>query len=381
MAGLDSIFGASSLPSSPTGQQTTSGGIASWAQPYVSNYLNQAQNLVANQQTPALLNSSYIDAANLKLPGGFASGSSLAEAGGKGALSTVPTALEYGSQGAQYGAQGTKYGEMGSAMGQVAARAGDLYAQQATNPNAIQGYMSPYVQNVVDWQKEQAIRDYQKQAPQMAANAVGSGAFGGNRLTLEQAEANRGLQNRLAGIQAAGTQEAFQQAQQAQQFGANLGLQGQQVGMQGQQLGLQGLNTAMQGSQIGLQGVQGAQQGYAGATQAGGTLGNIASQQAQAQLAALALKNQFGLQQQQFPYQQAQFLQGMLSGLPVSTQTQQVYQAPPNMLSQLSGIGTSVLGAYGLYKALSKKEGGAIKEQNYAGGGLVSLGLANALKG
>jgi hypothetical protein len=149
--------------------------------------------------------------------------------------------------------------------------------------------------NVVDWQKQQAIRDYQIQAPQMAAQAVGSGAFGGNRLTLQQAEANRGLQNRLAGIEATGQQSAFDKAQQAQQFGAQLGLQGQQIGMQGQQVGLQGLGTAMQGQQIGLQGVQGAQQGYAGATQAGGTLGNIASQEAQARLAALSLKNQFGL--------------------------------------------------------------------------------------
>jgi hypothetical protein len=376
---MPDIFGSSSLPSSPTGQQTTSGGIASWAQPYVSNYLNATQNLIQNQQTPELLNQSYVGAAGLQLPGGFASGTALAEAGGKGSLSTVPYAYQYGQQGAQYGAQGTKYGEMGSAMGQVAARAGDLYSQQATDPNAIAQYMSPYAQNVVDWQKQQAIRDYQKEAPQMAANAVGSGAFGGNRLALQQSEANRGLQNRLAGIQAAGTQEAYTQAQQAQQFGANLGLQGQQIGMQGQQVGLAGLGTAMQGQQIGLQGVQGAQQGYAGATQAGGTLGNIASQQAQARLAQLQLQNQFGLQQQQFPYQQQQYAQQMLGGLPVSTQTQQMYQAPPNSISQIAGLGTSILGAYGLYKGLSKAEGGVIK--GYAGGGLVSLALNNALKG
>jgi hypothetical protein len=135
----------------------------------------------------------------------------------------------------------------------------------------------------------------------------------------------------------------------------------------------------MQGEQVGLQGVQGAQQGYAGATQAGGTLGNIASQQAQAKLAQLQLQNQFGLQQQQFPYQQQQYAQQMMSGLPVSTQTQQVYQAPPNTTSQIAGLGTSLLGAYGLYKGLSKAEGGVIK--GYAGGGLVSLGLARALKG
>jgi hypothetical protein len=215
------IFDPKGLASSPTSQQTTNQGLSSYAEPYVSNYLNRAQSLVANQQTPELLNQSYVDAAGLKLPGGFATATELATAGGRGSLSTAPIALQYGQQGAQYGAQGTKYGDMGSAMGQVAARSGDLYGQQATDPNAIAQYMSPYMQNVVDYQKQQAIRDYQIQAPQMAAQSVGAGAFGGNRLTLQQAEANRGLQNRLAGIEATGQQSAFDKAQQAQQFGAS----------------------------------------------------------------------------------------------------------------------------------------------------------------
>ena len=379
MAGIADIFGASSLPSSPTGQQTTSGGIASWAQPYVSNYLNATQNLIANQQTPELLNQSYIGAAGLQLPGGFASGSALAEAGGKGSLSTAPIALQYGQRGAQYGEQGTKYGEMGSAMGQVASRAGDLYAQQATNPNSIAAYMNPYIQQSLDPQLKLLNQQQQIEAQAINAQAAGQGAFGGNRTTLAQ---GLNAQNYDFARQQAigqGYNTAFGQAQQAQQFGANLGLQGQQVGIQGQQLGLSGLNTAMQGEQVGLQGVQGAQQGYAGATQAGGTLGNIASQEAQARLAAAQLKNQFGMQQLTWPYQQQQYAQQMMSGLPVSTQTQQVYQAPPNTTSQIAGLGTTLLGAYGLYKGLSKAEGGVIK--GYAGGGLVSLGLARALKG
>jgi hypothetical protein len=366
------IFDPKGLASSPTSQQTTNQGLSSYAEPYVSNYLNRAQSLVANQKTPELLNQSYVDAAGLKLPGGFATATELATAGGRGSLSTAPIALQYGQQGAQYGAQGTKYGDMGSAMGQVAARSGDLYGQQATDPNAIAQYMSPYMQNVVDYQKQQAIRDYQIQAPQMAAQSVGAGAFGGNRLTLQQAEANRGLQNRLAGIEATGQQSAFDKAQQAQQFGASLGLQGQQIGMQGQQVGLQGLGTAMQGQQIGLQGVGGAQQGYAGATQAGGTLGNIASQEAQARLAALSLKNQFGLQQQQFPYQQTQFLQGMMSGLPITQQNTQSTQAGPNDLSQILGLGGTLFSSYALGKmAGAFNKGGEVKR--YASGGIASI--------
>ena len=369
---LDGIFGASSLPSSPTSQgtQTTTPSIQPQFQPYISNYLNATQNLIANQKTPELLNQSYVGAAGLQLPGGFASGQALAEAGGKGSLSTVPFALDYGRQGAEYGAQGVKYGDTGAAMGTAASRAGDMYAQQATSPEAMAQYMSPYMKNVVDYQKQQAIRDYQIQAPQMAAQAVGSGAFGGNRLALQQSEANRGLQNRLAGIDATGQQTAFEQARQAQQFGSQLGLQGLQAGMQGQQVGLAGLGTAMQGSQVGLQGVGGAQQGYAGATQAGGTLGNIAAQQAQAQLAAAQLKNQFGMQQQMFPYQQQQIAQQMMSNLPFTStsQTSQGYQAPPNATSQLAGLGTAGMGAYGLYK-MFKAKGGVIK--GYAEGGIA----------
>ena len=427
MGFLDTLFGSSSLPSSPTSQgtQTTTPSIQPWAQPYITNYLNQGQNLVANQQTPELLNQSYVGAANLQLPGGFASGQALAEAGGRGALTTVPMALEYGKQGAEYGAQGlgygkagagfgtqgagigvlggAQYGEQGAGYGQQAteygkqaAGAGQQYAQQATSPEAMQAYMSPYMKNVVDYQKSEAIRDFAKQTPMLQAQAAGQGAYGGSRQAIVQSEANRALNSQLQGIEALGQQQAYQQAQQAQQYGANLGLQGlgtavgaQQAGiqgagmglqgvgtqmagtaqgMQGQQLGLQGLGTAMQGSQIGLQGVGGAQQGYAGATQAGGTLGNIASQQAQARLAALQLQNQFGMQQQMFPYQQAQFQQSLMQNLPFtsSSTTSQGYQAPPNILSQTAGT----LGTLGsLYLLGRKAEGGIIK--SYADGGDV----------
>jgi len=373
---MDNPFAPNTLPSSPTSQQTTNqtttgtntGTLSPYIQPYVSDYLTRSQNLIANQQTPALLNQSYVGAANLQLPTGFAKGSALAQAGGQGNLSTAPIALGYGSQGAQYGAQGLQYGQTGAAMGTAASRAGDMYTQQATSPEAMAQYMSPYMQNVVDYQKQQAIRDYQIQAPQMAAQSVGAGAFGGNRLALQQSEANRGLQNRLAGIEATGQQQAFQNAQQAQQFGSTLGLQGLQAGMQGQQVGLQGLGTAMQGTQIGLQGVGGAQAGYSGATTAGGTLGNIAAQESQAKLAQLALQNQFGLQQQNFPYQQLQFANQQLSGLPITSQTstgtnqgvQQGTIAGPSGLSQGLGLLTSLGGAGLMYKALGFKKGGLV---------------------
>ena len=370
---LDSGFlGPTGLNTSSPSSQTTSTAtpsIQSWAQPYVSNYLNATQNLIANQQTPALLNQSYQGAANLSMPSAFGKGEALAEAGGQGSLSTAPIALQYGQQGAQYGAQGTKYGELGSSMGIAASRAGDMYAQQATDPNAIKAYMNPFVQQALAPQLAMLNQQQQIAAQGIQGQSAGQGAFGGNRATLAQ---GLNAQNSdLARQQAIGQgyTQAFQQAQQAQQFGANLGLQGLQAGMQGQQVGLQGLGTAMQGSQVGLQGVSGAQAGYGGATQAGGVLGNIGAQESQAQLAQLQLQNQFGQQQQLWPYQQQQFAQGMLSNLPITStsQTNQTYTAPPNVANTALNLGTGILGGALLYKAFNK--GGQVKK--YAKGGIV----------
>ena len=141
-------------------------------------------------------------------------------------------------------------------------------------------------------------------------------------------------------------------------------MQGLQGGMQGAGVGLAGLGAAMQGSQVGLQGVSGAQQGYAGATTAGGTLGNIAAQQNAARIANLQLQNQFGLQQQalnqaqlnvpyqqyqenlNYPYKQLAFQQGMFSGLPMSQSAQTMYQQQPNTGQQALGLGLGALGAY-----------------------------------
>jgi hypothetical protein len=209
----------------------------------------------------------------------------------------------------------------------------------------------------VDYQKSQALRDFQMAQPMMAAKSVGQGAFGGNRLALQQAESQRGLMSQLQGIEAQGAQKAFDTAQQAQQYRANLGLQGLGAGYQGLGLGLQGTQT-------GLQGVQGAQAGYQGAVGAGGTLGNIGAQQSQSDLARIALMAQLGGQmqgfeqgkinqgisdystQQQYPMMQLGLMSNMLRGLPMQSTTTQSYQAQPPIGQQAAGLGLGALGAY-----------------------------------
>lgn len=114
-------------------------------------------------------------------------------------------------------------------------------------------YMSPYMQNVVDVQKQQAVQDYMRQVPGTQAAAARSGARGGTREALLQGEANRNLQQQLQGIQAAGSQQAFQQAQQQFNVDQARALQAAQANqaMTGQ-YGQMGLQAALANQQAGL---------------------------------------------------------------------------------------------------------------------------------
>ena len=64
----------------------------------------------------------------------------------------------------------------------------------------------------------------------------------------------------------------------------------------------------------------------------------------------------------------------MMAGLPISSQTQQTYQAPPNTMSQIAGLGTTALGAYLGYKALGAA-GGLPKDFKKEGSDLADLQL------
>jgi len=73
-----------------------------------------------------------------------------------------------------------------------------------------------------------------------------------------------------------------------------------------------------------------------------------------------------------YPYQQIGFMSDLLRGLPLTQQSQSIYQNP-SMISQATGLG---LAGYGMYQ-MGKKEGGAIEESD----GLDTLGIYNAMKG
>jgi hypothetical protein len=425
----------------PQTSTTYSSNVPEYARPYVENMLQSAQAQIYNDDMTTfrpyqpystdvnnyfagfspLQQSAQQAAYNLTTPGQFGLGTGLAGAAGVGGLSAAEQAGALGGQALGYGATGAEYGGLGAEQALARAQqtaqqaglygglgagyggrgveaaeqgfgAGEAFARQATSPEATAAYMSPYMQNVVDYQKSQALRDYNIGQQLRKAQAVGKGAFGGSRQAIAEAEAERALGSQLQGIAATGSQKAFEDAQRQQQFGAQLGLQGLQagygglgLGMQGAGLGLQGVGAQQAAGQLGLagtaQGIQGAQAGLQGvgqavgagqyglgglgaATQAAGTLGQLGGAQFGAERDIIGLQSQMGAQQQQleqqkinqaiqdyataqqYPFMQLGMLNAMLRGLPLQQATTQQYQAQPGFGQQAMGLGLGALGAY-----------------------------------
>ena len=340
--------GGGSQPQQTTAYNTN---IPEYAKPYVETMLGAAQKQIyttdaSGQATGFKPYTPY--STNME---DYVAGFSPMQQQAFGTVANLQTPAQYGAATGLAGA--SAMGSMGLA-GQMAG-AGQRYAQQATSPAATQAYMSPYMQNVVDYQKQQAARDYNIAQQTRRAQAVGAGAFGGSRQAIQESEAERALMSQLQGISATGSQQAFQNAQQAQQFAANLGLQGQQGALQGLGQTLQGATTLGQlgTSELGAQTNIANLQSQMGAQQ----------QQLEQQKINQAIQNYATAQQ--YPYMQLGILNSLLRGLPMQSTTTSSYQATPSTAQQVAGLGLSGLGAY---KALSGfKEGGEVK--GLAGGG------------
>jgi len=230
------------------------------------------------------------------------------------------------------------------------------------NEQAAQDYMDPYAKNVVDYQKAQALRDFQIAQPMRQAQAVQQGAFGGSRSAIIDAEAQRSLNSQLQGIEATGRQAAFQNAQQQFERDQARRLQAQGMGEQSRQYGA---GLGMQGLQTGLQAA--GQLGQLGQTEYGQRMGitqlqsQLGAQQQQQAQRPLDMAYQDFINQQNYPYKQLGFMSDMIRGLPLGQQSaSQVYQGSGSTMGQLAGLG---MGAYGLSKMMA--EGGEVK--TYAG--------------
>jgi hypothetical protein len=346
------VYGGGGSPSTPADTtSTTTAELPEWARGYAKDTLAKASTLTDIGTNPyqqyggeriagfqPMQQQAFQGAANMQPSAQVGLGSGIAGMAGVDALGT-------NYQGGQF--QGGQF-----------------------DTQAAQQYMNPYTQNVVDYQKSQALRDFQIAQPMRQATAVQQGAFGGSRSAIVDAEAQRTLNSQLQGIEATGQQAAFQNAQQ--QFNQDMArrLQAQQMGEQSRQYGA---GLGMQGLQTGLQ--------------AASTLGQLGQTQYGQQMGINQLQSQYGQQQQQqaqrpldmayqdfmnqqnYPYKQLGFMSDMIRGLPLGQQsTSQMYQAPPSTLQTVGALG---LGAYGVNQ-LSKADGGLAGA--YAGGGMVAFG-------
>jgi hypothetical protein len=252
---------------------------------------------------------------------------------------------------------------------------GALNTQYTFNPAnfnaaAASSLMSPYMQNVVERQQQDAQRQADIARQAQGAQAARSGAFGGSGDYLMRAQAAGNLARQKGDIQAKGLQDAYSQAMGQFNTQNQLNAQQQQFGAG---LGLQGLQTANQAAQ---------------------NLGNLGNTQYQQNMGILGMQNQYGGQQQQqvqnvlnnqyqdflnsqnYPYKQMGFMSDMLRGLPLTQQSSTIYQPAPSLVSQAAGLGTAALGAskLGMFA-----KGGAVEDVNYRDkpAGLADLAIYN----
>ena len=241
-----------------------------------------------------------------------------------------------------------------------------------TSPQMAESYMSPYMQNVVERQQNDANRQAAIAQQAQGAQAARSGAFGGSGDYLMRAQAAANLARQKGDIMAQGQQAAYQQGmgqfnaeQAATQNAAQLNAQ---QGQFGAGLGLQGLQTALTASNA---------------------LGNLGNTQYQQGMGINALQNQYGLQQQaqvqkdldtryqdflgyqNYPYKQIGFMSDILRGMPLTQTGSSIYQAPPSNAQNIMSLG---LGAAGIAKVAGMANGGVAMSN---GGGLGALAMNN----
>ena len=166
------------------------------------------------------------------------------------ALQGVGSFQPFLQQGAQAIGQGI--GQLGTAQNYVAGA--------GFSPTDYQQFMDPYTEDVIAATQADIARQGAMQQNQLAASAVGAGAFGGSRQGIAQGEiarnvmdqqARTGAQLRSQGFQQAqnlAQQAAQQQLKQAQLTGqlgqtvAGLGTQTAALGQLGQQMGVQDIH-------------------------------------------------------------------------------------------------------------------------------------------
>ena len=192
-------------------------------------------------------------------------------------------------------------------------------AQAATGPQAYQEFMSPYQSQVMDASLAEFDRNSAMQQQQISQSAIASGAFGGGREGVAQAEYMRGSDMNRAQLQAGLLNQGFQQSQQAAQQQFN------------NQQGLAQLVPGLQGTDISRL----------------GSLGALNQAQTQAGFDATREANRAAAYQPQEQLQNyGNLVTGIMGGMQ-GTGTATTNIPNPTPLQTALGVGTTLAGIYG----------------------------------
>jgi hypothetical protein len=184
---------------------------------------------------------------------------------------------------------------------------------ESFSPEMAKDYINPYMQNVVDIQKREVQRQADIAASQRAGQAAQAGAFGGSRMGLENAMANRETQRLMSDIQQTGSSAAYQQGMQAAQQQFNTQQQGNMQAAlanqaAGMNVGQQNLAARLGVQQLGSQQSMQAQLANQSAAQQAQQMREASRQFGYGQnMNAAQLAAQYGLAGQQAEEQSRQF--------------------------------------------------------------------------
>jgi hypothetical protein len=226
---------------------------------------------------------------------------------------------------------------------------------QEFTPEVAQGLMSPFQQAVTDIEKREAQRDFEANVlPKIRQAQIAQGSFGGTRGSLLEAEALRNQQQQLADIQAKGSLQAYQDAQNLFKDQA-----AREAAAAGQ---LATFAPAQYKASVGEL----------------GALQSVGEEQQRQQQSALDEAYRQFLEEKRFPEDTLGRYQATVQGFPALRQEiSKVTPPQPSMANQLiGGLGTigSLYGAYGGFSpggfGSALPGYGPIKR---ASGGLVSL--------
>ena len=327
---------------SQTNTTVTQTNIPKYAEPYVKNMLRRAeseserpyqpygQQRIADQ-TPNSLNS-YNMLSNL----------------GASGLGGITNAMDI-------------YGNVNNFASGIAGYASNpLTAQNVNAPQwnnaAAQQYMNPYLQNVLDVRKSQALLDFQRMQTTRNDQAIGADAFGGARHGVVDSLAQEMLMRQMSDIQSSGMNDAWSQALQAFGGDRNAALQAmqgnQQFGFQAQQqteaqrqsgvnLGL----SALAQQQAAAQGMVGAQNSYdVNTINRANAMSSAGDKDRMYQQSLMDVGYNDFVNQRDVERQNLQFLNSLIHGVPISGNQNVTEYQTINPVSQILGLGLGGLG-------------------------------------